>query len=505
MRSVLVQTLLVLASLIAEEIHVNSANVVESYLWPMSVEGKWGYINKDGEAVVEPKYVRAHEFSDGLAEVEFFRTRQEYNRAGKTYSGYIDVSGRLVFPAESQAVIIAKQETEKYVYYGEFSEGLVKVYHTEKDGVGYADRNGKIVIQPQFSSCSPFGEGLAHATTLMPSDGRALRQGFINQQGVFVIDINARDSVSVKPFRFGRVVVSIRERAVLLDSTGNQILGPFDEMTTIDGGTCVVRDEREYGLFDRNGQVVVPFGTYDEILPSESGLVLTASRNGIWYILSSRGELLAEAQPGQVLSFAREGLVPFRQNGKEGFLDDRGRVVIDPVYDRVEGFRHGLARVFMGSSRALLPQSHAGYIDQTGKMVWRTDRWDEPLRNSLREPLASLLPKSTIEALPFSRNRGGVKNAVVFVASESVESLRQWFLAMRAKDLEVHDRTTYEYNPGQIGLSIWGESQFDVSAIEGGDEEADADGFVESFACENMESLRTKYPKNTIGIIIEDP
>jgi hypothetical protein len=52
-------------------------------------------------------------------------------------------------------------------------------------------------------------------------------------------------------------------------------------------------------------------------------------------------------------------LYPVRVNGKEGYIDATGRMVIKPQFDMVaEGFSEGLACIKVGEK--------CGYIDKTG-------------------------------------------------------------------------------------------------------------------------------------------
>jgi len=54
-----------------------------------------------------------------------------------------------------------------------------------------------------------------------------------------------------------------------------------------------------------------------------------------------------------------------RQDGKYGFIDDQGKVVIDLVYDHAQDFSDGLARVWtQGKSR---------FIDTDGKAVFESE------------------------------------------------------------------------------------------------------------------------------------
>src|SRR5689334_9183231 len=56
-------------------------------LYPVKVNGKYGYINKSAKVVIRPQFDQAEQFSEGYAAVEM----------GNSW-GYIDRNGKLVIP-----------------------------------------------------------------------------------------------------------------------------------------------------------------------------------------------------------------------------------------------------------------------------------------------------------------------------------------------------------------------------------------------------------------------
>jgi hypothetical protein len=80
----------------------------QTNLFPVYPGGKAGYINEQGKIVIEPQFLAAYKFSEGLAVV----------RIAGTY-GYINESGKVVIPAE-------------YDFALPFSEGLAIVYKEAK-------------------------------------------------------------------------------------------------------------------------------------------------------------------------------------------------------------------------------------------------------------------------------------------------------------------------------------------------------------------------------------
>jgi hypothetical protein len=120
-------------------------------LRPALIGGKYGYVDKAGLVVIEPRFDDVMHFSEGLAAV-----RVGDPDDGKW--GYIDTSGRFVIEPRFAGASF-------------FSEGLAAVTVDDFfDGKqGYVNRQGEMVIAPQFVMAWPFVEGLAVVAT---GDGR---------------------------------------------------------------------------------------------------------------------------------------------------------------------------------------------------------------------------------------------------------------------------------------------------------------------------------------------
>ena len=60
-------------------------------------------------------------------------------------------------------------------------------------------------------------------------------------------------------------------------------------------------------------------------------------------------------------------LLPVKIDGLFGFIDKSGNWVIKPKYENVSNLKNGIASVYQKNERM-------GYIDQTGKFIWRADK-----------------------------------------------------------------------------------------------------------------------------------
>ena len=72
--------------------------------------------------------------------------------------------------------------------------------------------------------------------------------------------------------------------------------------------------------------------------------------------------VLASVSCGQQKEMKESSLLfPVKQDGKWGYIDKTGKIVINPQFDSATSFSKGLARVVIGDKW--------GYIDKTGKIV----------------------------------------------------------------------------------------------------------------------------------------
>ena len=105
-----------------------------------TVAGKWGYVDRNGNLIVEPQFDDRKHFSEGLAAVKL-----------EAKWGFIDTAGRFAI-------------APRFVGVSSFSGGLAGVRVQKNGDWGFIGRDGRFAIQPRFSDVldeSWFSEGLA--------------------------------------------------------------------------------------------------------------------------------------------------------------------------------------------------------------------------------------------------------------------------------------------------------------------------------------------------------
>jgi len=91
-----------------------------------------------------------------------------------------------------------------------------------------------------------------------------------------------------------------------------------------------------------------------------SGGLASVLQNGKWGFIDKNGKVVIPLIYEEALYF-EEGLGSVKQNGKYGFVDRNGTIVIPTVYDKFEPFSEGLV--------AVSKDGKYGYLDKNGKAV----------------------------------------------------------------------------------------------------------------------------------------
>jgi hypothetical protein len=175
---------------------------------------KTGFINKNGDVVIDYQFDEAGFFSEGLCAVEL---------DGKF--GYVNIKGIKVIdyvldythPFKEDRAVVGKLDNSFKIHWGfidksgkatvnslfdeagDFSEGMSVVKKDKK--WGFVNKSGEFVIENKFGSADSFRNGLAWAST---ADGNEF--GFIDSTGKFKVKIQKPDIVV--DLRLNKVVYS---------------------------------------------------------------------------------------------------------------------------------------------------------------------------------------------------------------------------------------------------------------------------------------------------------
>ncbi len=215
---------------------------------------KWGYINKKGLYVINPKYDGARPFRGGYAPV----------KKGNAW-GMIDKKGRLIIDYSYQdlkgfnsGLAPAKRvgkwgfinKKNKFVLErvwldaGEFQEGLAPVKNLENQW-GFIDTNGELYIEAQFDEAGEFSEGLAPVRV-------ESKWGFVDYKGRYKVNPQYEDAK-----QFNEKLAAVKENGKwgYIDTKGRDVIDhQFDEAADFSDGYALVQKDGLVFYIDAKGK-----------------------------------------------------------------------------------------------------------------------------------------------------------------------------------------------------------------------------------------------------------
>ena len=291
---------------------------------PVKFYGKWGYIDRTGAWIIEPKFDKAWDFQEGKAAVMV-----------KGKWGYIDNTGALIIEPKFDNA-----------YY--FQEGMAQVIIKGK--CGYIDSTGALIIEPKFDNFFNFHEGIASVMI----EGK---WGYIDKTGEWIIEPKFDNAYY---FQAGKAAVMVKGKWGYIDNTGAWIIAPkFDEVFDFQEGKAAVKIKDKWGYIDNTSAWIIE-PKFDKAFYFQEGRALVMIKDK-WGYIDKTGAWIIEPKYDELLSYYDEGLIAACVNGKWGYIDDSENWIIEPKFDYAGRFREGVAMVeFFGKY---------GYIDKSGKWI----------------------------------------------------------------------------------------------------------------------------------------
>lgn len=288
--------------------------------------------------------------------------------------GWIDEQGKVVIPHKYERV-----ETH---YFDEENGYLVGVKLNGKYGV--IDKTGKVVIPFEYSNIGEFYHGFVGAE-------KKGKWGVIDKNNKVIVPFKYDDAYSNDLYDDVQLWVMKEDKESdkwgVFDANGKALLPvKYDEIGVFsdDEGLAVVQKGKLFGFVNDKWEIVVPV-KYQDALDFQEGLAAVA-RNDKWGFVDKLGQEVIPTQydvvsggfyysslSSQYGRYGRgrdrnaggsfyEGLARVDKNGKIGFINKKGEVVIPLKYDDALDFKDGIVAVAVGDKFGKF-----GFIDKTGK------------------------------------------------------------------------------------------------------------------------------------------
>ena len=314
--------------------------------------GLCGYMNKAGEMVIEPQYTWANSFSEGYA-TPYIRTVNE--ETGKRQSTYyvIDHLGNTVLESTQGAFSELRNGITIFTVLADFVPNYDVVDHTNAmvvDAVGKEPEPGKEndVI-------------------------RVLRYGMMDWTGTVLVE-PIWDEAEWETENDLIAVANDAYKLGYIDGTGRVIIEPqglWEPRSEYSEGLVMMcvgfRDGANiWRCFDEFGdlQFEVLIDYEDEYLYFSEGKLLIHDKDGRGVFIDRMGRIILSEDEENGVSFEgnyNEGLALISVDGKMGFMNHAGEIVLEPKWDDASNFADGLAHVEL--------DGQTGCINKQGELV----------------------------------------------------------------------------------------------------------------------------------------
>lgn len=274
---------------------------------PVEAGGKWGLIDRKGELVLEPIHDQIGLGGDGLF---------PYQKNGKW--GFLDAGGKPRIEAIYDDV-------------RPFEDGEAAVSLKGKWGLVRPDGSTKVDFR--FSELGGVGKGFVTGK---------------DEKGWAVFRIDDAGDVT----RHGALA------RIYDPQKGEMVRAPPRQLFSISDGAVVAAypdGERLLDLSDLDGFENEETGAFHSIRRRSEGFaaVKLYDEGGWGYMLINGSSAFYEDFFEDAMIFS-EGLAPVKREGKWGFIDRTGKMVIEPIYDAAFPARGGYAVIRTGKKRGFL-------------------------------------------------------------------------------------------------------------------------------------------------------
>ncbi len=264
-----------------------------------SIDGLYGYMDEQYKIVIEPHYTHAKDFAQSAAIVSL---EDKY--------GLIDKSGQILIPCE-------------YYSISDFNDkGVARVETTSFVG-GFVNTKGEFLTELNFPHLSDFYNGVAYYLLDNNFNNKVFLDENLNEiifkneyeyitwepdGEAFIVELNqkygivSKDDTEIVPCIYdyigscinGFYEVQQNGKWGMININGKVIVPCiYNDMYFLGNDFYRVKENGKYGIIDINGKIIAPC-IYDTIYPFYDNLLTIAVLNGAAKIINRSGEILYE-------------------------------------------------------------------------------------------------------------------------------------------------------------------------------------------------------------------
>ena len=248
--------------------------------------------------------------------------------------------------------------------YGTYEEKPQIAYETmvimKEDGKYLiTDRKGKKLFETTYEEIHPFSkDGFA----LVKSEGV---YSYIDKDGQRRL-LAEKGYTNLGMLQGGRTIATKNDKFAYLDQKLKPVTEfAWDALTLIEEGMGAGQKNGKWAILNKNGEAQTEY-IYEDVSVDENGFCSVQERifvkeQGSYKMLNKKLEVVGELKFEAARPFAEGAYAAVCVNGKWGFVNTDGELVIECAYDDAQSFNNGFAAVCVDGKW--------GYIDESGYMA----------------------------------------------------------------------------------------------------------------------------------------
>lgn len=287
--------------------------------------GLWGFISPSGKVFIAPAFEEVSDFDGQFALVK---------QNGKW--GVIDKNGKFIHACDFDSI-------------SSFEDGVAMA---DKDGLkSYLYEDGKQKVLPTAYDFHPFSDGYTRIR-----DRKNGKWGYADAKGV--IRINPRYETATD-FNAGLAVVTLGGKAYSVNKAGDRkalSFMPDESLVVFDNGAGYFKNAKGNLSFFTKGFQVVP-GEFSEVNDFSDGMARVKDTKGMTHYLNEDGKRVLSLRDYADAGDFSEGKAWVRKNGKYGYINTQGHLVVDTLFSYASDFNSKLAYVAKGQRQGVIKMS----------------------------------------------------------------------------------------------------------------------------------------------------
>ncbi|MCX7943069.1 MAG: WG repeat-containing protein [Deltaproteobacteria bacterium] len=249
------------------------------------MDGEWGFIDKEGNVVVDFKYDGVRSYSNGVAVV-----------IKENKVGLVDYNGREILKPSFSDISDFQGEYSYFVIRREIDGRISESY-------GFINNKGKVVTEPRYGYVK-----------FVYKDVAAVKKG--SDSKYFLLKIVGEQRLTdeifddINYFSEDRAVFKSGEKFGVINMSGNKIVDAiYDEIRDYRNGYAIAKIGKKFGLLDKDGKVVLDF-VYNDIVGLKNNYV-TFNTRGKYGIMELKSKNIVIEPKFDMLSLLSDSFATF--------------------------------------------------------------------------------------------------------------------------------------------------------------------------------------------------